>query len=596
LHVGRALSEAKTRGKSDEDYEVRYFDERYDQHPDMNWPDVVGISSMTGYQLKGAIRLLKEAKSHGKRTILGGIHVSMQPDQCLSEDYVDAVVLSEGEWGVLEAIHGGPKQRVHSHLMGTQDHVSPVSSDTLIHFKRSARTGDTVLMTSRGCPFRCGFSVSTDAEVSTPTGPKMAGDVRVGDFILGYDDLYQELKMTTVILTDIPEVVEEIFIEAENGLLICSPEHPIMTRKGWVLASLLTQNSEILSQMGFSKVNSIVRRQATRPQINIQCEPYPTFVAGHIVTHNCYIQQFFERAWQPVDMDRWRYDVLYLKENAGVNKYEHGDDWIGKWPRARQIIKFLWDNGLEYRPSIRAHQINDDVAREMYEMGIKHISVGMETASKRMLELTQKDITIEDQLTCATSLAKHGIWPLYYWITGFPTETPEEINETLDMADRIYDIHLGKLTQNFYAYTALPGSPLFDLVEPGTLPQTMSDWSNYSLNQTLDERASNLYHIGGLHFHRGPGDKTDRNFPGTKRFLIAPFENLASWRWKNRQFTNFGLEKWAIEKLLKWASRRYELKTTGKKVKDVDIADWGVRENQVDKGARGEFMTGEINK
>lgn len=463
LHVGRAISEAKQRGKSDSDYEVRYFDERYDDYPDMSWPDVVGVSSMTGYQLKGAIRILKDAKAHGKRTILGGIHVSMQPDQCLAEEYVDSVVLSEGEWGVLEAIDGGPKQRVHSHLMGTQDHVSPVSPETLIHFKRSARTGDTVLMTSRGCPFRCGF---------------------------------------------------------------------------------------------------------------------------------CYIQQFFERSWQPVDIDRWMSDVLYLKEHAGVTKYEHGDDWIGKWPRAKSIIKFLWVNQIEYRPSIRAHQINDDVAREMAEMGIRHISVGMETASKRMLELTQKDITIEDQIRCAESLSKHGIWPLYYWITGFPTETPEEINETLDAADRIYQIHEGRLTQNFYAYTALPGSPLFDLVDATTLPQTMADWSNYSLNQTLDERASNLYHIGGLHFHRGSGDKTERNFPGAKRFLIAPFENLASWRWKHRAFRHFGAEKWAIEKLLRWASRRYELKTTGRKVKEADIADWGVRENTIDN--RGSYGTGEI--
>lgn len=476
LHVGRALAEAKARGMSDEHYQVRYFDERYDHPPDLAWADVVGVSSMTGYQLQGAIRWLKLAKAAGKRTILGGIHVTMQPEQCLAEPFVDAVVLSEGEWGVLEAIHGGPKQRVERHLRGTAEHVSPVDSSTLLHFQRSARTGDSVLMTSRGCPFRCGF---------------------------------------------------------------------------------------------------------------------------------CYIQQFFGRSWQSVDLDRWQRDVLYLKAHAGVTKYEHGDDWIGKWPRAREIIRFLWDNGIEYRPSIRAHQITDDVAREMAELGIRHISVGMETASKRMLELTQKDITPDDQLVCAEALAKHGIWPLYYWITGFPTETPAEINETLDQADRLFAIHGGRLTQNFYAYTALPGSPLFDLVDPATLPQTMEGWSRYSLNQTLDERASNLYHIGGLHFHQGPGDKTDRNFPGELRQLIAPYEAEASRRWRERDFTNFAESKAAIEQLLREASRRQERRQTGQTLPDADVADWGVRDGEmhVDTqprvfadgvGARGEFATGEL--
>lgn len=468
LHVGRALEEARARGKSDEVYRVRYFDERYDDKPDMDWPDVVGVSSMTGYQLRGAIHWLREAKRHGKRTVLGGVHVTMQPEQCLSEPFVDSVVLAEGEWGILQAIHGGYKERVHSHLAGAADHVSPVDASTLIHFRRSARTGDTVLMTSRGCPFRCGF---------------------------------------------------------------------------------------------------------------------------------CYIQQFFERSWQSVDLDRWRYDVMLLKTMAGVTKYEHGDDWIGKWERAREIVRFLWANGIEYRPSIRAHQINDEVAREMADMGIKHISVGMETASLRMLELTQKDILPHHQIQCAEALARHGIWPLYYWINGFPTETPEEINETLNQADRLNRIHAGRLTQNFYAYVALPGSPMFDLVDKGTLPRTMAEWSGYSLNQTLDIRASNIYHIGGLHFHRGKGDKTDRNFPGWRRLLIWPLEALASFRWRRRWFTGFTLEKRAIEFLLRWASLRYERRVRRRPrmgMRDVDVADWGVRENLPDAGARGEYLTGEF--
>jgi radical SAM superfamily enzyme YgiQ (UPF0313 family) len=423
LYVGEALKQAKKLGKSDEKYKVRYYDERYDPLPDMDWPDVVGVSSMTGYQLKGAIFWLQKAKEYGKRTILGGIHVTMQPEQCLQENYVDSVVLSEGEWAILDAIHG--ERIAQRHLNG--EHVSPVSPDTLIHFQRSAKTGDTILLTSRGCPFRCGF---------------------------------------------------------------------------------------------------------------------------------CYTQKFFERKWESVDLDRWKHDILYLKENAGLTKLEHGDDWIGKWPRAHEIIKFLWDNKIQYRPSMRAHQIDEVVAYEMKHLGIKNVSIGMETASPRILELVNKDITKEDQIVCAYVLAKQKIWPLYYWIVGFPTETQQEMNQTLDMADEMDRMHRGKLTQDIYAYVALPGSAMFDMVDKSKLPQTMEEWSNYSLNQTYNKQASNIYHIGGFHFHRGKGDKTDRNFPGWRRLQIAPFEALMNLRWKFRYFNHFGLEKWVIERLLKRASRR----------------------------------------
>lgn len=415
LYVGEAMKQ--------QGYDVRYYDERYDECPDLDWPDVVGVSSMTGYQLKGAIFWLKMAHSLGKQTILGGIHATMQPEQCLQEEYIDQVVAGPGEWAMHEAILSGNRL-----TWGTLNgkHVSPVTADTLIHFQRSARTNDTILLSSRGCRFRCGF---------------------------------------------------------------------------------------------------------------------------------CYTQQFWERHWESVDLERWKGDVLYLKYNAGLTHLEHGDDWIGKWDRAYKILTFLKDAGVSYRPSFRADQITLEMAKELRSLGIKHVSIGMESGSERILKLVQKDIARADQERAAHNLFYAGIWPLYYWIVGFPTETPEEMYQTLDQMDEIAKIHQGKLTQDVYAYTALPGTSLYDLVNPATLPDSIEGWSDYSLNHTTNQLASNIYHIGGFHFHQAKGDKTDRNFPGLARLAIKPFETLMNLRWYLRVFGGFGLERWCIEKLLAWRSR-----------------------------------------
>ena len=381
---------------------------------------------MTGYQLQGAIRWLKQSKQHGKRTILGGIHVTMEPEQCLAEDYVDSVVLGPGERGIIEAIHGGPKQRVEVPIT-PEDYVSPVSMETLPYFRRSALTGDTILLTSRGCLYRCGF---------------------------------------------------------------------------------------------------------------------------------CFSQKFYLRSWHSVDMERWQRDVIFLKEHAGVTQLQHGDDWPGKWERIQGILQFLKDQGVVYHPCMRADQIDDQVAKELSRLGATQIGIGMESGSDRILRLIQKDITTLDQLNVAHALARYSVWPQYYWITGFPTETWEETLETLDMADYIADIHNGQLTQSIFAYHATPGSSLFGMVDQTKLPGSMEEWSHYSSNSTSDPIASALYHIGGLHFHKRKGDKTDRNFPGLARLLIAPFEASASWRWKHRNFGHYGLEKRAVEFLLEQAGRR----------------------------------------
>src|SRR3989344_698409 len=72
-------------------YEVEYWDERWDSKERLleliKWSDVVGVSSFTGIQLKYAEEILKLAKENNKITLLGGVHASLMPEQCIEEDF-----------------------------------------------------------------------------------------------------------------------------------------------------------------------------------------------------------------------------------------------------------------------------------------------------------------------------------------------------------------------------------------------------------------------------------------------------------------------------------------------------------------------------
>lgn len=59
----------------------------------------VGISTMTGPQIKYAINLSKKIKQINKNITLiwGGVHPTVCPDSVIAEDYVDFVVYGEGE-------------------------------------------------------------------------------------------------------------------------------------------------------------------------------------------------------------------------------------------------------------------------------------------------------------------------------------------------------------------------------------------------------------------------------------------------------------------------------------------------------------------
>jgi len=92
-------------------FSVEYFDLRVDKLSDlkkmlMETPLLVGISSMTGFQLQGALKVIEFVKSHSPVTpiVLGGVHVSCMPGEALKHSLIDYEVIGEGEDTLLELL------------------------------------------------------------------------------------------------------------------------------------------------------------------------------------------------------------------------------------------------------------------------------------------------------------------------------------------------------------------------------------------------------------------------------------------------------------------------------------------------------------
>jgi glycosyltransferase involved in cell wall biosynthesis/radical SAM superfamily enzyme YgiQ (UPF0313 family) len=144
-------------------------------------PLAVGLSVMTGIQTRHSAELSKRIKDLNKQIpiVWGGIHPSLLPEQCLSEDYIDFVVISEGELTMADLIEKIAKQesltdvlglgykqegkiminplrpfianlddfRLDFSLLDLNSYISPLKN-----FKRTI-----AYKASRGCPFNCTF-------------------------------------------------------------------------------------------------------------------------------------------------------------------------------------------------------------------------------------------------------------------------------------------------------------------------------------------------------------------------------------------------------------------------------------------------------
>jgi radical SAM superfamily enzyme YgiQ (UPF0313 family) len=136
------------------EHEIRVFDENVEEI-DYAWgADLVGISVLTMFAPR-AYEIAKRYCARGAKTVLGGIHPSMLPEEALA--HCDSLVIGEAEdlWpAVLHDAQAGRLKRVYQASRPTDLTCSPVPART--HLARHRYLSD-IVQTTKGCPFQCEF-------------------------------------------------------------------------------------------------------------------------------------------------------------------------------------------------------------------------------------------------------------------------------------------------------------------------------------------------------------------------------------------------------------------------------------------------------
>jgi len=144
-------------------------------------PLFVGLSTITGPQLRPVIETSKKLKAMGVPVVWGGVHATIMPQECLKEDYVDFVVINEGEetaqelarmlagqkaadFGAVRGLAwkdgGRPLENLERPFIQDLDRFRP-RWDLIPVERYLIQSGPyqraLPIYISRGCPFRCGF-------------------------------------------------------------------------------------------------------------------------------------------------------------------------------------------------------------------------------------------------------------------------------------------------------------------------------------------------------------------------------------------------------------------------------------------------------
>jgi anaerobic magnesium-protoporphyrin IX monomethyl ester cyclase len=174
-------------------------------------------------------------------------------------------------------------------------------------------------------------------------------------------------------------------------------------------------------------------------------------------------------------------EIKLINNTYGTRQFTLKDDsFTINRKRVLEFCDRLIDEKLNinWDCNTRVNLVDEELLRKMKQAGCNSIKVGIETGSERMLKLINKGITCSQARHTAKLLRKAGIYWTAYFMMGLPSETEEEIYQTLQF--------MKELKPDFASlsvYEPFPGTDLFEIGIQNNLVQeerTMQDFFSIS--------------------------------------------------------------------------------------------------------------------
>ena len=198
----------------------------------------------------------------------------------------------------------------------------------------------------------------------------------------------------------------------------------------------------------------------------------------------CYNTVFHHRKWRALHAD-----VAIERIADFVRRYATGGlfltdaNFFLDMDRARHILEGISRlnlgivfSRLHIRFDTLAKMTDEDFAL-LERAGCKCLAMGIESGSARIQQLLRKPIDLPLLLELNRKLRSFSIAPLYFFMMGFPTETLQELRETVSLFTLLTKEN-PRAIKSLNIYTPYPGTELFDfsVAQGFQPPRELEDW------------------------------------------------------------------------------------------------------------------------
>ena len=186
-----------------------------------------------------------------------------------------------------------------------------------------------------------------------------------------------------------------------------------------------------------------------------------------------------------VEVERLVGEVLSLRDRYGIRHFEFIDECIDPRYLSSMCDAFI-EADLDIRWFCNARTepgFTPALLEKMSQAGATMILWGIESASPRLLHLMRKGVSAEGRLSLLRCSAEAGIWNFAYIFFGFPSETKEEAEATIDLiCENTDSIH----SYGRSVFTLGKHSPLILAPERYGILKYVEDDQEYSTNLSYE--------------------------------------------------------------------------------------------------------------
>lgn len=190
---------------------------------------------------------------------------------------------------------------------------------------------------------------------------------------------------------------------------------------------------------------------------------YATLSTSRACPYQCtYCHRIFGRRYRSQRPENVLRDLETLAREHRVREVQFVDDCFNlEKKRMDAICDGIVERGLDFSISfpngIRGDIMNGESLQKLKRAGIYRITYAVETASPRLQKFIKKNVKLDKLKDVIEETDRQNIMVDGFFMVGFPGETREEINMTLE-----YAISSKLHSANFWFVTPFKGTELYD--------------------------------------------------------------------------------------------------------------------------------------